>query len=198
MGMQLRLGREDDAAAMLAIYAPFVRTTAISFELEPPDLAEFCQRIRDTLEYAPWLVCDHGGAIAGYAYGSKFRPRAAYRWTIEVTVYVSPAYHRRGVGRALYTALLNCLRCQGFQTATAGIALPNDASIRLHESVGFRPVGVFHAAGFKLGAWHDVAWYERSLGDRGPSPNEPVPTAAAMNLPGWRNAMQSGQEVLNR
>ena len=198
MALRLRTARDADAAGMLAIYEPFVRTTAISFELEPPDLTEFTRRVRETREYAPWLVCESDGAIAGYAYGSKFRPRPAYRWTIEVTVYVSPAFHRRGIGRALYEALLGCVRAQGYQGATAGIALPNDASIRLHESVGFRPIGVFHAAGFKLGAWHDVAWYELTLGSRGTAPAEPLTTANAQQTDEWHHALARGESLIGQ
>lgn len=189
MDATIRLATEADAPAMLAIYTPYVRETAISFEAEPPPIEEFTQRVRSTLEYAPWLACVERGQVAGYAYGGRWRPRAAYRWTIETTVYVARARHGRGVGRALYRALLACLKVQGFRTATAGITLPNDASVRLHERVGFEPVGVFHAAGHKFGRWHDVGWYELALGARVPDPPETIPTIEASLDPGWSAAL---------
>lgn len=203
--MRLRPATDADAPAMLGIYAPFVRSTAISFELDPPAPAEFARRLRENREHAAWLVCaddspDTTSAgrppIAGYAYGSRFRPRPAYRWSIEVTVYIHPAHHRRGIGLALYTSLLACLRVQGFQTATAGIALPNPASVRLHERLGFTSVGVFHAAGFKFAAWHDVLWMELALGDRPASPRETLTTAQAERTPEWSRAIAAGQALL--
>jgi L-amino acid N-acyltransferase YncA len=187
----IRLAREADAAQMLAIYAPVVRETAISFELEPPTEDEFRQRIRNVLEYAPWLVCEDNGDILGYAYASRFRPRAAYQWTVEVTVYVHPDRHRRGVGRALYMALLECLRLQGYCTAVAVIALPNPASVALHESLGFAHIGVFHAVGYKHGQWHDVGWWELALRERDPSPAPPLRLHDVLDTPEWQEALKS-------
>lgn len=181
---------------MLAIYTPYVRETAISFEADPPTLEEFSQRVRSTLEYAPWLACVEDGRVAGYAYGGRWRPRAAYRWTIETTVYVDRSRQGRGLGRALYRALLGCLRIQGYRTATAGITLPNPASVRLHERVGFVPVGVFHAAGHKLGRWHDVGWYELALGERVERPPETLTTAEASRDPAWSATLASASAGL--
>ena len=155
---------EADAAACLAIYAPYVRDTPISFEEDLPSLEEFAGRIRATRATHAWLVHeDDAGVIAGYAYGGVHRTRAAYRWTTEVTVYVDRSRHRGGIGRALYEALFTRLGELGFQLAVAGITMPNDASIGLHRAVGFQPVGVYTGIGFKHGHWYDVSWWQREL-----------------------------------
>ncbi len=196
MSAIIRLAREDDAAQMLAIYAPIVRETAISFELVPPTEDEFRQRIRSVLEIAPWLVCERGGDIMGYAYASRYRPRAAYQWSVEVTVYVNARYQNRGVGRAVYTSLFECLRLQGFGNAFAVIALPNRASVALHESLGFDPVGIHRAAGYKLGEWHDIGWWQLALQERGASPAPPRPLRDFLDTPQWREAVSKGLGLL--
>lgn len=148
---------------MLAIYAPIVRDTPISFEVEPPREAAFSRAIAETMEAHPWLVCEVGERLAGYAHASPHRARAAYRWSVDVSVYVHDAFRRRGVARSLYAALFTILRAQGYCRAHAGIALPNEGSVALHQSLGFRPVGVYPAVGYKLGAWHDVGWWQLEL-----------------------------------
>jgi phosphinothricin acetyltransferase len=162
-----------DAQACAAIYAPYVRDTAITFELEPPTPDEMADRIaRATADYA-WLVLEDEGRVVGYAYGGPYKERAAYRWACEVSVYLEPGLRRRGAGRALYEALLPRLAARGFRTAVAGMTLPNDASVGLHRAMGFEPVGVWRRIGWKLGAWHDVAWVQRDLGDGEDPPAEP-------------------------
>ena len=151
----IRVAGEGDATAIAAIYAPYVQKTAISFEIEPPAAETMAQRIATTLETHPWLVADCGGEVIGYAYAGKHRERAAYRWTVDTTVYVDAAAHRRGIGHALYRVLLDMLRQQGFRSAFAEIVLPNPGSVRLHESAGFKPIGIHKDIGFKLGRWHD-------------------------------------------
>lgn len=142
------------------MYAPFVRDTAVSFETTPPTAAEMAARITS----APaWFVAVADEQVVGYAYATGHRERAAYRWACEVSVYVDPTAQRRGVGRALYAALFDRLVERGFVTALAGIALPNDASVGLHRSLGFTDVGVYRDIGHKLGAWHDVLWLQRRL-----------------------------------
>jgi L-amino acid N-acyltransferase YncA len=169
--MQIRDADADrDSAACAEIYSRFVRETAISFEAEPPSVTEMARRITGTSSRYPWLVAELDGAVAGYAYASAFRERAAYRWAVEVTVYVDGSHHRRGIGRALYESLFERLAAQGFRMACGGITLPNPASVALHESVGFEPVGVYRAIGWKFGRWHDVAWYQRALRPDGPDP----------------------------
>lgn len=174
MTAAIRLARADDGAAFAGIYGPVVETTATSFELTAPDADEMSRRIERIVARTPWLVCTLDDEAIGYAYAGPFRDRPAYRWTVEVSAYVRPDRHRSGVGRALYTSLFALLALQGFRTAYAGITLPNPASVRLHEAVGMTHVGVFHAAGFKFGRWHDVAFLERPLGDHVAAPEEPV------------------------
>ncbi len=189
----LRLAEPADAAGILAIYEPIIRETAISFELEPPDEEEMRRRIESTLERRPWLVCTAGGAVAGYAYAAAHRERPAYQWSVETSVYVHTDYRRHGVAHGLYTALLAALRVQGFYNALAGVALPNPASVGFHEALGFQPVGVYRAVGHKLGAWHDVAWFQLALReDRGGPVNPPCRTAELVTTPEWHAALQAG------
>jgi L-amino acid N-acyltransferase YncA len=153
----------DDAAACAAIYAPYVRDTAITFEVEPPDAAEFARRIAAVTARYAWLVLEDDGRVTGYAYGGPFKERAAYRFACEVSVYLEHGLRRSGGGRALYSALLARLTERGYRTAAAGMALPNDASAGLHEALGFVPVGTLRRVGWKHGRWHDVAWAQRDL-----------------------------------
>jgi L-amino acid N-acyltransferase YncA len=173
----IRPAEPGDAAAVAAIYAPIVLRTAISFEAEPPSPQTMAQRIETTLERYPWLVAERDGEVVGYAYAGEHQARAAYRWSVNVTVYVAAAAHGQGVGRALYGVLTAILRGQGFRSAFAGIALPNQASVGLHEAGGFEPVGIYRDVGFKLGGWRDVGWWRLGLADSAEAPVEPVPFA---------------------
>jgi len=166
--LRIRPAIEADATALLAIYRPFVETTAVSFETVTPTVEEFATRIAKALADWQWLVAERDGRFVGYAYGGLHRERPAYRWSTEVSAYVDRACHRQGVGRALYTKLLDDLARKGYCSAYAGITLPNDASVALHRSVGFEPVGVFRSVGRKFGKWHDVAWLQRRLRDAPP------------------------------
>lgn len=171
----LRLATLDDAEDILAIYAPVVADSFVSFEASVPSLDEVRRRIATTIATHPWLVCEHEGRVVAYAYSGTHRPRAGYRWTVEVSVYVADAARRHGIGRRLYVALFAMLRALGHRTAVAGIALPNPASVALHVSLGFTAVGVFHGIGFKHGAWRDVSWWELPLADYTTPPAEPMP-----------------------
>lgn len=163
-----------DAGACAAIYAPFVEGSAVSFEEVPPDGAEMARRIEAVSARYPWLLGEVDGAVAGFAYATEHRTRRAYRWTVEVTIYMAEAYRGRGLGRALYGRLLELLAGQGFRTAVAGITLPNPASVALHEACGFEPIGVYRQVGFKGGQWRDVGWWQLDLApeSEGP-PREP-------------------------
>jgi phosphinothricin acetyltransferase len=159
----IRTATAADAAGLLAIYAPFVEHTAVSFETVVPTLEEFAARIDKSNSRWAWLVAERGGTLLGYAYGSMHRERAAYRWSVETSAYVDPRFQRQGVGMGLYHALFAVLADKGYCNAFAGATLPNDASVALHRSVGFEPIGVFKSIGRKFGAWHDVAWMQRRL-----------------------------------
>ena len=169
----IRLATPDDDRQILDIYSPIILNTPISFEYEVPSVQEMQGRIEKTLHHFPWLVCEVDGVAAGYAYAGHHRVRAAYQWSVDVTVYVHGDYRRHGIGRALYTALFEVLVLQGYYNAYAGITLPNPASVGLHESVGFQPLGVYHAVGYKHGQWYDVGWWERPLQPRTLEPEAP-------------------------
>ncbi|TMB07816.1 MAG: N-acetyltransferase family protein [Deltaproteobacteria bacterium] len=189
----IRLSTAADADAIARIYRPVVEDTAISFEVDPPPAVEIERRIATTLSIAPWLVHEDGeGRVAGYAYASRHRERAAYQWSVDVSVYVDEAHRHRGIGRALYTSLFALLRLQGFHAAHAGITLPNAGSVALHESLGFRRIGVYPGVGYKLGAWHDVGWWQLSLRERAASPAPPRALSEAQRDPAWSTALAAG------
>ncbi len=175
----VRPARPDDAQACAAIYANYVVGDVISFEEVPPGAEEMGDRMAELSGSYPWLVSERAGEVAGYAYAGQHRSRAAYRWAADVSVYVSPAHHRTGVGRELYEALFERLREQGVRVVCAGVTLPNEASVGLHETLGFTPVGVYQKIGWKLGRWHDVGWWQLALlpQDHNP-PSEVRPPAA--------------------
>jgi phosphinothricin acetyltransferase len=154
-----------DVPAMLDIYVPYVLGTAISFEAAAPTVEEFSQRVLKARKDWAWLVAESGGEIAGYAYGSAHRERPAYRWSVETSAYVHDKFKGQGCGTKLYVALLSQLAQRGFCNAFAGVALPNEASLKLHRSAGFESIGVFKRVGRKFNAWHDVAWFHRQLRD---------------------------------
>jgi phosphinothricin acetyltransferase len=171
--VSVRPATAADAAACAAIYEPYVRHTAITFEVDPPTPAEVGERIAEASRTHAWLVLEQDGAVTGYAYGTPFKARAAYRWSCEVSVYLAPPQHRRGGGRALYDALFARLAERGYRTAVAGMTLPNEASVALHRALGFEPVGTYRRIGWKHGRWHDVAWVQRTLRTDEDPPIEP-------------------------
>jgi L-amino acid N-acyltransferase YncA len=191
-----RLTDNGDAAAVQRIYAPFVLHTAVSFELAPPGVEEMRARIAKTLPRYPWLVLEEGGEVIGYVYASAHRARPAYAWSVDTTVYVDAAHRRRGVGRALYASLFEVLRLQGFHNAFAGVALPNAGSVGLHEALGFQPVGVYRAVGYKLGRWHDVGWWQRPLRAQDAAPEPPKSLTQVAAGSGWEKALGMGLALL--
>lgn len=162
--MIIRDASAADASGCAAIYAPYVRDTAISFETEPPTTEQMAERIALAKRTHAWLVLDDDG-VRGYAYGSLFKARAAYRFSCEVSVYLELGRRRSGAGRALYETLFGRLADRGYRMAVAGMTLPNDASVGLHRALGFEPVGTYRRIGWKHGAWHDVMWMQRELPD---------------------------------
>jgi len=162
--MRIRIATADDADAIAAIYAPIVRDTTISFEWVPPSAAEFRSRISKTLAKYPWLVAvDTGDEVAGYVHASSHRDPPSYQWSVNTTVYIRADSRGQGLGKLLYAELFKQLVSLGHYRAYAGIALPNDASVALHEGVGFEPIGVYKAVGYKFDAWRDVGWWQKSL-----------------------------------
>lgn len=186
--LEVRMATPNDAAEVLKIYSHYVRETAITFEYEPPSEEEMRRRISTTLEKYPWLVCVSDGTCAGYAYAGAHRQREAYQWGVETSVYVCHSHHRMGVARALYSRLLGMLKLQGYTQALAGIALPNEASVKFHERLGFEPIGVYPKIGFKFGRWHDTMWSRLELNPSG-SEHEPPRTPAELSgTSAWEEA----------
>ncbi|WEF34565.1 arsinothricin resistance N-acetyltransferase ArsN1 family B [Pseudoduganella chitinolytica] len=164
--MLIRDATALDAAAIAAIYNPYILDSTISFEEEAVTADDMATRMAAVQEDGlPWLVLEREGAVAGYAYATKWRVRHAYRFSVETTVYLAPAHAGRGGGSALYTALLERLRAAGCHLAIGGIAQPNAASVALHERMGYRKVAHFGEVGFKFGRWIDVGYWERRLDD---------------------------------
>jgi phosphinothricin acetyltransferase len=193
---RLRDATEVDSPAIAEIYAPYCQATPISFEIEAPSVEEIRGRIAKVLPLYPWLVAELDGRVVGYAYASGHHERAAYRWAVNVGIYLDGGCHRRGIGRALYSALFQMLVAQGYYTAYAGITLPNEASDGLHRAMEFAPVGVYHRVGYKLGAWHDVVWLEKTLQPHRPEPAEPIAAAQLRGSPGWIAALRLGESLL--
>ena len=196
--IRIREAHSDDAEQIAAIYAPYVRDTAISFEVEPPSPGEMGTRLKAVAATYPWLVSADGDALLGYAYASRHRERAAYQWSVDVSVYIRTDAHRRGLGRALYATLLPLVTAQGYCNAYGGITLPNASSVGLHESMGFTPIGVYRAVGYKLGAWHDVGWWELTLQARPNRPTQPCAIDALRGTAAWDAAFAAGQSRLDR
>jgi len=177
--VRVRRATADDAAAIATIYAPYVEASVVSFETEAPDAAEIAHRMAALGDLYPWLAaCDEDGEMLGYAYACAFRPRPAYRFSVETTVYVAERAHGCGIGSALYGALLPILEAQGFVQAIGAITIPNDASIALHEKFGFVRAGIYEKVGYKLGDWRSVGLWQRPLAPMMPSPEEPRQVSA--------------------
>jgi phosphinothricin acetyltransferase len=192
MRREIRVARSADVEALAGIYAPYVTGSAISFEVEPPSAEEMGVRLRACLTVAPWLVLVDGGQMLGFAYASRHRERAAYRWSVDASVYVREDARRRGIGRSLYTSLFALLRLSRFFVAHAGITLPNAASVGLHESLGFEPVGVYASVGYKNGSWHDVGWWRLPLRAPVPAPAEPLSFPELVRSPDFDVALRAG------
>ena len=172
--MRVRAATPDDAAAIADIYAPYVTASVVSFETEPPDAGALRGRIESAAGLYPWLVAEAAdGTLLGYAYAAAFRTRPAYRFTVETTIYLREEACGRGLGARLYAPLLAILERQGFTQAIAAISLPNPASVRLHERLGFEAAGVYRQVGWKLGGWHDVGLWQRPLAPAATPPAEP-------------------------
>lgn len=162
VSMKLRLALESDVQAIWNIYAKYINTP-ITFEYELPTLHEFTNRWKQISHTYPYIVCEEAGTVIGYAYANRQRERAAYQWNVELSIYIDPSYTAKGIGRLLLTSLIELLKLQKMRTIYGCITLPNDASVKLHESFGFQRIGVYHNTGYKCGIWHDVVWYEKQI-----------------------------------
>ncbi len=172
--MRLRTAEPRDAAAIAAIYAPYVTGSVVSFETEPPGAEAIAERMAAAGDLYPWIVAeDEAGGLLGYAYASAFRARPAYRFAVESSIYLAEAAHRQGLGRRLYASLIETVTAQGFAQCIGAITLPNAASVRLHEALRFEKVGTYRQVGYKMGGWHDVGLWQRALAPAGSSPDEP-------------------------
>jgi len=177
--MKIRLASGTDSESLLRIYAQYI-DTAVTFEYDLPSAVEFARRIETIGKNYPYLVCELGGQIAGYAYAHRHMERAAYQWNAELSVYLDRAFTSRGLGQILYSILISLLKLQGVKTVYGGVTVPNIASEKLHESLGFTRLGTYHNAGYKIGKWHDVAWFEKAIAPYSP---EPTPFLPIHNIP---------------
>lgn len=180
--INIRTAAPEDAEALLAIYAPYVKETAITFEYDVPSVEEFAGRIRKTLSFFPYLVMEEHGRILGYAYAGKFQERMAYAWDVEMSIYLAQDARGRGGGKRLYDAMEKVLKQQGFLNLNACIAYPvredeylTRASVHFHSRMGYRKAGRFHRCGYKFDRWYDMVWMEKSIGRHGKGMTLPVP-----------------------
>jgi L-amino acid N-acyltransferase YncA len=194
----IRVANAADAQSISEIYAPAVLDKVTSFEITAPNETEIASRMDRVMKTYPWIVCESAGEVIGYAYASTHNERAAYRWSADVAVYVNARAHRRGVGTALYASLFDILALQGIRNVYAGITLPNAASEGMHLRAGFALVGTYHHVGYKFGAWHDVAWFERAILPAEKEPSEPRSFPELGESVEITNALARGQAMVRR
>lgn len=195
--VQIRPADLADAAAMLEIYAPYVEQTTVSSEYIAPSLEEFRGRIRTFSEKLPWLVCMVDGRVAGYSYASPHRTRAAYQWSVETSIYVSPDFHRHGIARALYSALFELLRMQGYYNIYVGITSPNERSMKFHKAMGFIISGAYQNSMYKFGQWRDVLWMGKQLREHEGEPQPTVPFPALRDTPMCTRVLDEAAAKIN-
>lgn len=176
---RLKLATPADSGPMLEIYTPYVLKTPVTFEIDVPTPAQFSERILKISATYPWVACEIDGRMAGYAYAAQHHERAAYQWSVNLSVYIEDRYQRKGLGRVLYSTLFDILGHLGYYTGLACITSPNPQSEKFHEAFGFKPVGIYHNVGFKLGEWHDVIWYELPLREPSKNPSRPLDIRSA-------------------
>lgn len=193
----MRFVRETDAPDILEIYDPYIKETAITFECETPSIDEFKNRIREISADYPYLVCLGDGKIVGYAYAHRHMERAAYQWNAELSVYVSKEYHRCGIGKAFYSALIDILALQNIQNVYGGVSAPNLNSEKLHEYLGFQKLGTYHHTGYKYGTWHDVMWFEKTI-DRLKHDLKPFLSIQRLNEDSLNEILRRYSDMINR
>lgn len=177
----IRLATPADSKGILDIYAPYIKNTSLTFETEVPSITEFEERIGTYLESWPWLVCEIDNRIVGYAYGSKYRERSGYQWCVECSVYIHDDFHQIGIAGALYSALFELLKEQGYYNVYAVINLPNEKSVAFHEKMGFEYFATYKKVGYKLGKWKNVGWWQLVLNEYKDEPAAPIKFSALDN-----------------
>ncbi|MGI6181154.1 MAG: GNAT family N-acetyltransferase [Agathobaculum sp.] len=193
----LRVAEEKDAAAMLALYAPYVIQTTVSSEYEPPSLDEFLGRMRSYTTKLPWLVCTVDGQVAGYGYAAPHRTRAAYQWSVETSIYVEESWHRCGIAGAIYAALFELLAMQGYYNIFVGITSPNERSMKFHKAMGFIISGAYQESMFKFGQWRDVLWMGKSLRAHEGEPQPTVPFPEIKDSPLVARALRQAEQRIH-
>jgi phosphinothricin acetyltransferase len=193
---KIRLATQEDCDAMLGIYAPYIQNTAVSFENTVPEPHAFCRRFLDFTRQFPWLVCETDGGISGYCYAHRFAERAAYDWSVECSIYLHEACHGRRIGTALFSALLDTLRLQGYCNAYSLVALPNPQSEGLHKAFGFNLAGTLQKVGYKYGEWHDVGYYALSLRDYPENPQPPKPIGLISGTRGFEAILEKSAGLI--
>ena len=196
--VRIRVATPKDGAAILEIYKWYIENTAVTFETEVPSVEEFERRIENTLVRFPWLVCEIDGAVAGYAYASKHRERAAYQWSADLSIYVDAKFHRKHIATALYQVSVETLRLQGYYTAFAGVTTPNPKSEAFHAAYGFDTVGVFENVGYKLGEWRSVKWFKLTLTDYWKEPIVPKAFPEVKDAGVLEKILRDAEEIINR
>jgi len=185
----IRIARDEDAAAIHAIYAPWIVDGAATFETTLPSVEAMRERIRARLQHYPWLVWDEGDEVLAYAYAGRFRERAAYDWIAETSIYVRGDAHRRGIARRLYGVLLDTIRLQGINQAVGVITLPGTVSVAMHEAMGFTTAGVWRQCGYKLGQWWDVGVWQKQLQAPTTAPEPVIPFSQLRESPELRDLL---------
>ena len=193
---EIRPASKSDCQPMLDLYTPIIEHTATSFEYQVPSAEQFQARISNIQQQYPWLVCTKDSQVAGYAYAGPHRGRKAYQWSTELSVYINPKFHRRGIARALYTALVDILKLQGYYTALAGISLPNEASVTFHETFGFTPVGIYQNIGYKFGVWHSVGWWEYTIQPYLGAVKEPSTVNHIIKSTEWQKILDTAENMI--
>ena len=193
---KIRLAREGDFDSILEIYAPFITDTVITFEYEVPTQAEFAKRIKDIQIKYPWLICAVDGNVVGYAYASQFNERSAYDWSVDFSIYIKPEFQGKNLGKALYFALLELLKLQGYYNAYAGVTLPNIKSEGLHQAFGFKEAGIFYNAGFKFGDWYHVKWFELKIQGYSLKPAMPKTIGEINNTFAFNEVISKAEQML--
>ena len=197
MNKDIRLAKISDSKAIVDIYKPFIENTTITFEYEVPTVEEFESRMEEIQRIYPWFVAEIDKKIVGYAYASKYNKRAAYDWAVDFAIYIDPKYHRKGIGKGLYHALLNTLKLQGFNNAYALVTSPNFKSEQIHKALGFTEMGKAKNVGYKMGKWLDVTTFELQFGEHVDNPAKPKCIYEVINTEEYKKILREARENIS-